>query len=528
MDIPDGISHLNIPSGYGLWICKLQWCSDTTTTTNASRSNVIDLMADSDAHPFANLMLVSMIIIGFCVFVGWYSKKNQESMENRSGQNGDDGGYLWGLNKSSPSTDSQDTLGVTGSSHRGRHRHKKRLFEEEDLEQRMTVQMTNNDLLAITPDHIGRLQTRPQLPPHEMAPAVPGLGSKPANAPKVRTRRRGKGGAFCQLQDREDSHDVDRYDESEDSEDGVDMIAMRDQYYASQTFSKKLADTLGDITETVSATAQAVKTKLSKREQTVVRPMRMGPMPNKRSSNKKEENKQRFAIVQDEETSDQFDLASSSTESTAEDEYREDPVTAVRTNANGVRIKQPMALPTFDDDDDDEEESESEEDRERRKKKKKKKKRKRERERKRKRRDEVEVKVVQSVEAVEDGMECQDIDIRMNNGENMGFGSDELEDDGHELTKEEVTMTIGDLEMELGKHSQEMQAVAQTQIDDGDGGGGGGMAGSNVDLSFLDNVGGDVDMNVVGMDKNELMGNSDMDISNGNGVVGNGNVVDED
>merc|ERR1712241_379416 len=126
--------------------------------------------------------------------------------------------------------------------------------------------------------------------------------------------------------------------------DGVDMMKMRDQYYASQTFSKKLADTLGDITETVSATAQAVKTKLSKKEQTVVRPMRMGPPiqnPQKRR-NKKEEKKQRFAIVQDEELSDQFDLESTSTESTAEDEYREDPVTAVRTNANGVRIKQPM------------------------------------------------------------------------------------------------------------------------------------------------------------------------------------------
>merc|ERR1712176_866469 len=104
----------------------------------------------------------------------------------------------------------------------------------------------HNDLLAITPDHIGRLQTRA---PSTMAPTVNG---KQRKIKGIRTRRRGKGGSFEQLND--DEMD-DGISDSDDSEDGVDMMKMRDQYYASQTFSKKLADTLGDITETVSATA---------------------------------------------------------------------------------------------------------------------------------------------------------------------------------------------------------------------------------------------------------------------------------
>merc|ERR1712130_501615 len=327
-------------------------------------NDAIDLMADTDTHPFTNLLLVSLIIMGFCVFVAWYAKKNQNGSDQHNGSQQDDSGYLWGLNKSTPPDDTRGGtmemgmgMGKMDGTHRGRLRHKKGLFDEEDLEQRMSVQMTHNDLLAITPDHIGRLQTRSnQIPiPSQMAPSIP---PNARNKQKVRTRRRGKGGSFEQLDD--DEMDDDGISDSDDSEDGVDMMRMRDEYYASQTFSKKLADTLGDITETVSATAHAVKTKLSKKEQTVVRPMRMGPPvpPQQKRRNKKEEKKQRFAIVQDEELSDQFDLESTSTESTvtAEDEYREDPVTAVRTNANGVRIKQPMALPTFDDDDDDEEE----------------------------------------------------------------------------------------------------------------------------------------------------------------------------
>merc|ERR1711994_299244 len=131
-----------------------------------------------------------------------------------------------------------------------------------------------------------------QIPiPSQMAPSIPPNVRNQKNKQKVRTRRRGKGGSFEQLDDDEMDDDDDGISDSDDSEDGVDMMKMRDQYYASQTFSKKLADTLGDITETVSATAHAVKTKLSKKEQTVVRPMRMGPPiqnPQKRR-NKKEE-----------------------------------------------------------------------------------------------------------------------------------------------------------------------------------------------------------------------------------------------
>merc|ERR1712079_347546 len=109
-----------------------------------------------------------------------------------------------------------------------------------------------------------------------------------------------------------------------------------------------------------------------------------------------------------------------------------------------------------------------------------------------------------------------EIDIRINNEENMGFGSDELVDDGHDLTKEEVTMTMNDLEMELSKHSAE-------RVDIGDGVQG--DLGNNVDLSFLDNVGGDTHLENH-VDSN--MGNSDMDISNGHEVAGNGNIPDEE
>lgn len=183
-------------------------------------------MASSDAHPFANLLLVSLIILGFCVFVAWYSKKNQVAMDGR-GQSGDDS-FLWGLSKASPSADSLDARSAT---HHGRLRHKQ-LFEAEDLEQRMTVQMTNNDLLAITPDHVGRLQTRSH-GPHQMAPAVPS-GSK---RDRRRRRRGDNGGAFRQLADEEEDGDEHECtwsgSGSGDSEDEVDMARMRAEYYKS-------------------------------------------------------------------------------------------------------------------------------------------------------------------------------------------------------------------------------------------------------------------------------------------------------
>merc|ERR1719334_2221868 len=77
----------------------------------------------------------------------------------------------------------------------------------------------------------------------------------------------------------------------------------------------------------------------------------------------------------EESDGDGFDLESD-TESESEssmrsDEYREEPVTKTRMNVHGRRIKQPMALPTFD-------EEEDEESVEKKKSKKKKKKRKKE------------------------------------------------------------------------------------------------------------------------------------------------------
>merc|ERR1712218_376831 len=165
------------------------------------------------------------------------------------------------------------------------------------------------------------------------APSVPHKKQK-------KTKRKGKGGAFSQLKDHDDPMgDDDDSMSSTDSEDGVDMMKMRDQYYASQTFSKKLADTLGDIHDTVKVTASAVKNKLTKKEQTVVVPMQI----------KKSKKKQPFTMVEDNETTDGFDLSVDSSNSTQENEYREDSETEVRMNIHGRKIKQPMKLPTFDD-----------------------------------------------------------------------------------------------------------------------------------------------------------------------------------
>jgi len=183
-----------------------------------------------------------------------------------------------------------------------------------------------------------------------------------------------------------------------------------------------------------------------------------------------------------------------------------------------------MALPTFDDDDDEEEEEEqSESDNAQRKRKKKKKKTKRKRKKEKKDRKVIMEDAVERVEYEQMEMESKhEIDIRINNEENMGFGSDELADDGHDLTKEEVTMTMNDLEMELSKHSAEKVNV---------GDGVQGDLGNNVDLSFLDNVVGGGDDGGSGHLENHVdgnMGNSDMDISNGHEVAGNGNIAEEE
>eukprot|EP00485_Elphidium_margaritaceum_P013871 CAMPEP_0202726692 /NCGR_PEP_ID=MMETSP1385-20130828/184742_1 /ASSEMBLY_ACC=CAM_ASM_000861 /TAXON_ID=933848 /ORGANISM="Elphidium margaritaceum" /LENGTH=956 /DNA_ID=CAMNT_0049392919 /DNA_START=50 /DNA_END=2920 /DNA_ORIENTATION=- len=383
---------------------------DTPTTT----ADDFLLTGDTDSHPFANLLLVSLIILGFCVFVAWYAKKNQMSPDLASlPQDDEDNGYLWGLNKSSPSSDA--AFMKHANKHNTKHMHEQ-LFTEDA----MTVQMTthNNDLLAITPDHIGRLQTRTTPATTAMVTASGAYGKK-LKAKKLKTRRQGKGGAFQQLADddeacdEDDDEDEDDDDEDGDSEtdedeelggtqrrrrsrrhaeedvseeeeessSGEDMMKMRDQFMAQQTFSKRLVDTLGDISDTMK---NAVKTTLRKKEKpAVVPPMQIGAAPSKRVNKKrakaakksKQKNKgskrtkespegkkktQPFVLTEDNETTDALEF--SSTSETGDDEYRDDPETEVRMNVHGKRIKQPMKLPTFDKDEDDDEEEEEEED----------------------------------------------------------------------------------------------------------------------------------------------------------------------
>eukprot|EP01084_Bolivina_argentea_P269778 458580_1 len=64
--------------------------------------------------------------------------------------------------------------------------------------------------------------------------------------------------------------------------------------------------------------------------------------------------KQPFTMVDDNETTDGFDLSQDSSSSTKEDEYREDSETEMRMNIHGRKIKQPMKLPTFDDEEEEE------------------------------------------------------------------------------------------------------------------------------------------------------------------------------
>eukprot|EP01084_Bolivina_argentea_P138499 243799_1 len=342
-------------------------------TPSTTLNDSLAMSQFEDSHPFANLLLVSLIILGFCVFVAWYAKKNQITSDDGMGRE-DDNGYLWGLNKSSPSSAEQNMMGSAGmdGNKRGRIRHKKLSdFDDGRLDQRMKIQMTmnehNDDLLAITPDHIGRLQTRGNDMSHLHVKSKVKMNKK-------RTKRKGKGGAFQQLNDDDEQNDEDDYDGSTtDSEDGVDMMKMRDDYYASQTFSKKLVDTLGDIHDTVKVTAAAVKTKLSKKEQTVVVPMQI------KAAKKEKKKKYPFTIVEDDATTDGFDLSDEN-----ESSGSEDPV-EVRMNIHGRKIKQPMALPTFD---------EEEQVNEGKKKKRHKKKKKRKREKKKRRKKEEKKEIV--------------------------------------------------------------------------------------------------------------------------------------
>merc|ERR1712087_464277 len=110
---------------------------------------------------------------------------------------------------------------------------------------------------------------------------------------------------------------------------------------------------------------------------------------------------------------------------------------------------------------------------------------------------EVKVENVESVSLQknqnEDKMEVEneshDINITVLNDANMGFHDDELneehivESSKHiELTKDEVTMTMNDLQMELMKHENEKNELEQNDVvqnmDE--------EQAQNVDLSFMD------------------------------------------
>lgn len=518
--------------------------SDDPATTNYDAS-----LTQPASHPVANLVLVALIIIGFCVFVAWYAKKNQIASDGGKGD--EDNGYLWGLNQqSSPSQEDRMRMGMDERDRRHNNKHKRggnrhkplSQFDEDQLDQQMNIQMTmqnNNDLLTITPDHVGRLQTRA---PNQMAPNAPIQTNKRSRnkRDKKKQKRRGKGATFEQVKDDEDPYpDNDDISESDDSESGEDMMKMRDQYYASQTFGKKLADTLGDIKDTGTAIAQAVQSKLMKKEATVVRPMQMGgsrPSSTKSGDIKKgkktKKERRPFTMVDDNETTeDGFDLSDSSN-STKEDEYREDPETEVRMNIHGRKIKQPMALPTFDDDEDEEvdltashNDDNIKKNKKKRRKDKKKKKKKEKKEKKLQQQQEQEQQSPQyqempqsqtqtqpdeipkekvlevNTDKVEIKNESHDINITINNDDNMGFGTDELEDDQHDLNVNELTKQTQETKL-----SQEEQDMYLKELENSLMGGGNDMdITQSVDLSAFEST------------TNEL--------SNGNGVVGNGNGV---
>merc|ERR1712083_1279395 len=147
--------------------------------------------------------------------------------------------------------------------------------------------------------------------------------------------------------------------------------------------------------------------------------------------------KRPFVVVEDNETTDAFDLSESvSSNSTQENEYREDSETEMRTNLHGRRIKQPMALPTFEEEEEDDDDmtalTQSHSESKGRKKKKRKKKKKRDRKKKKEKKEKVVVKE-EVVERNEDKMEVEaeshDINIDINQSLNMGFEDAELNEE---------------------------------------------------------------------------------------------------
>merc|ERR1712129_443618 len=129
---------------------------------------------------------------------------------------------------------------------------------------------------------------------------------------------------------------------------------------------KKLADTLGDISDAAISTAKTLKGKmrLGGQEKCVVVPMshpnikqvQMGrqrerkgvkPSPFMRVGDDEEEESEGFDLESETESEESSEMRS--------DEFREDEATKVRMNVHGRRIKQPMALPTFDEDEEENE-----------------------------------------------------------------------------------------------------------------------------------------------------------------------------
>merc|ERR1711920_226378 len=207
-----------------------------------------------------------------------------------------------------------------------------------------------------------------------------------------------------------------------------------------------------------------------------------------------------------------------SSNSTQENEYREDSETEVRVNLHGRKIKQRMALPTFEDEEEDEvdalTQSHATSTAKKKKKKKKKKKHRKKKERKQEEEQVIEKVDEESVQVKknENKMEVENEshDIAINQSLNMGFDDEELmnESSQHiELTKDEVTATMNDLQMELMKENEQqevddnmdiVQTVEPQQKEKG------------VDLSFMDVMSGN-------NEKNEDVANE---------VIGNGNAPD--
>merc|ERR1711933_683666 len=122
----------------------------------------------------------------------------------------------------------------------------------------------------------------------------------------------------------------------------------------------------------------------------------------------------------------------------------------------------------------------------------------------------VEEHTKQNEDKMEVETEAHDIDVTVHNGGNMGFDDAELNEEhivlesskDIELTKDEVTATMNDLEMELMKHNEEKQDNVVEQPEDNT---------KTVDLSFMDVMSGSNNDN-----KNEDV----VDILNENEIVG--------